>query len=59
MFLDSVCLAESEPKKDGEPRNQVPEEGFESEEGRYEILNILFNSFSIVPFGVKLYKITW
>ena len=32
----SVPLAESE--KDGEPRNQVPEEGFESEEGWHEIL---------------------
>ena len=27
-------------QKDGEPRNQVPEEGFKSEEGWHEISNI-------------------
>ena len=29
--IQKILTAESE--KDGEPRNQVPEEGFESEEG--------------------------
>ena len=30
----------TEYEKDGEPRTQVPEEGFKSEEGWLEILNI-------------------
>ena len=34
--MQYTVLTESE--KDGEPRNQFPEEGFESEEGYHEIL---------------------
>ena len=30
----------TESEKDGEPRNQVPEEGFKSEESWHEIFNI-------------------
>ena len=37
----------SESEKDGEPRNQVPEEGFKSEEGWQEILHILLNLYRI------------
>ena len=48
-------VAESE--KDGEPRNQVPEEGFESEEGLHEIFNSLPNIFRIELFRVELCKI--
>ena len=39
------CDTESE--KDWELRNKVPEEGFKSEEGWYEILHILLNFFRI------------
>ena len=41
------CLDCTESKKDGEPRNQVPEEGFKSEEGWLEILHILLSLFRI------------
>ena len=34
-------------KKDGEPRNQVLEEGLKSEEGWHEILHILINFLRI------------
>ena len=44
-FESFPYMAESE--KDGELRNQVPEEGFKSEEGLHEIFNILLNFFSI------------
>ena len=37
----------AESKKDGELRNQVPEEGVKSEEGWHEIFNILINFFRI------------
>ena len=37
---------------ESESANQVPEEGFEREEGWQEILNIFLNFFSIVPFWV-------
>ena len=43
-ILDT-SLAESE--KDGEPRNQVPEDGFKSEEGWHEIFNSLLKFFRI------------
>ena len=35
MLIDTSGIGSEgqSPKKDGEPRNQVPEEGFESEEG--------------------------
>ena len=36
-----------ESEKDGEPRNQVPEEGFKSEEGWHEIFCILLNLLRI------------
>ena len=32
-------------EKDGEPRNQVPEEGFKGEEGWHEILNSLQDGY--------------
>ena len=38
-------LYRSESQKDGEPRNQVSEKGFEKEEVWYEMLNIS-NNFS-------------
>ena len=34
-------------QKDGEPRNQVPEEGFKSGEGLHKILIILLSFFRI------------
>ena len=43
----------SESEKDGEPRNQVPEEGFKSEEGWYEIFNILPNFSRIEHLGLN------
>ena len=43
----------SESEKDGEPRNQVPEEGFETEEGWDEIFNILVNFFIIDNLGLN------
>ena len=39
--------------KDGEPRNQVPEEGFESEEGWHEILNISHKFLTIYHFRLE------
>ena len=38
---------DAESEKDGGPRNQVPEEGFLSEEGWHEILHLLLNFFRI------------
>ena len=46
-----------ESKKEGESRNQVLEEGFESEEGWHEILNIWLNFVTIQPFWVEQSKI--
>ena len=37
----------AESEKDGEPRNQVPEEGLKSEESWHEILHMLLNFFRI------------
>ena len=44
------------PKKMGEPRNQVPEEGFESEEGSHEIFKISPNFFKIYQFWLNYAK---
>ena len=49
--IQKILTAESE--KDGEPRNQVPEEGFKSEEGLHEICNILPNFFRIDNLGLN------
>ena len=51
LSCSSALLPESE--KDGEPRNQVPEEGFKSEEGWHEIFNILPNIFRIKHLGLN------
>ena len=56
MHQKRVKLVHTESEKDGEPRNQDPEEGFASEEGWNEMLNILLHYFSILPFGGKLYQ---
>ena len=48
-----VSKVRSESEKDGEPKNQVPEEGFESEEGWHEILNIWLNLFTLYPLWVE------
>ena len=46
-------MTEAESEKDGELRNQVPEESFKSEEGWHEILNILPNFFRIEHLGLN------
>ena len=48
MILKQEYLSQcAESEKDGELRFQVPEEGFESEEGWYETLNISHNFLRI------------
>ena len=50
----------AELEKDGVPRNQVPEEGFESEEGWHEIDNIFTSLPPNWAFYVKLFlNIHW
>ena len=51
----------SESQKDGEPRNQVPEKGFESEEGWHKIFKYLlfylvfsFDKFSKIIYDNKI-----
>ena len=45
MYVESTIWAESE--KDGEPRKQVPEEGFECEEGLTQIPRVIVAKESI------------
>ena len=47
--------AESE-KKDGELRKQVPEEGFESEEGWYEMITFILNLASWVYIKCNIFN---
>ena len=49
----ALSTRETESEKDGEPRNQVPEEGFESEEVWHKIFNILNNFFNKLWFNVE------
>ena len=49
----AIRIASPESEKDGEPRNYVPEEGFKSEEGCYEIFNILVIFFRIYHLGLS------
>ena len=42
-----------ESEKDGEPRNQITDEVFKSEEGWHEIFNILFKLFIIQHLGLN------
>ena len=45
-------LLGAESEKDGEPRNQVPEKGYKSEEGWHEILLIFLNFLRIQHLGL-------
>jgi hypothetical protein len=49
-------MEESESKKHGEPRNQVPEEGSESEEGWHEFLEYLLNFYLKVLVSLRLFN---
>ena len=40
-------IAHTESKNEGEPRNQLPEESFKSEEGLHEIFNVFLIFFRI------------
>ena len=51
MNNDGQSVTES--KKDGELRNQVPEEDLKSEEGWHEILNSLLNFFTFLYFLIN------
>ena len=51
MSVKKLVQLEAESEKDGEPRNQVPEEGSNSEEGWQEMFNILPNFFKIQHLG--------
>ena len=56
MIEVDLCMPmvnESRTKKDGEPRNQVPEEGLESEEGWDQIFNILLNFLIFLQLGLN------
>ena len=57
VSLCDSCKINSESKKDGDPRNQVPEEGFESEEGWHDISTILLYYISILFCQVQSYQI--
>ena len=46
--LNTVCWREAESEKDGQPRNQVPEEGFDSEEVWQEILQQMSSQSSFL-----------
>ena len=45
--FSTARISKPESEKNWEPRNQVPEESFEIEEGLHEIFNILPNIFRI------------
>ena len=51
--MNLLTTIKPESEKNGEPRNQVPEEVFESEEGWHEILKVWLNFVTIQHFWVK------